>query len=116
MIDAVPVSLSANEQAENAWAAVWRVIAELEGVSVEEKKSCLHVCAGGGAFLGVHPRKNGVRLNIVLDRTLEGPRVARSEAVSKRRFHNEVDLAAGDQVDGELAGWISEAHRFRISG
>lgn len=116
MIDAVPVSFSANEQAENAWAAVWRVIAELEGVSVEEKKSCLHVCAGGGAFLGVHPRKNGVRLNIVLNRPLEGPRVAKSEAVSKRRFHNEVDLAAGDPVDDELASWIAESYRLRTPG
>jgi hypothetical protein len=81
---------------------------------IEEKKSCLHVIAGKAAFLGVHPRKGGLRLNIVLARPLQGARVVKAEQVSRARYHNEVDVAAND-FDAELLGWISEAYELQTT-
>jgi hypothetical protein len=83
-------------------------------VTIREKGTCLHVDAAGAAFLGVHPRKSGVRLTIVLDRRLESERIVKCEAVSKTRYHNEVDFLAGDLIDTELRLWIEEAYKLRF--
>ena len=64
--------------------------------------------------MGVHPRKNGLRLTIPLARGLPEDRIVKCEQVSARRFHNEVDLLAG-QMDPELGHWIAEAHSLKTS-
>lgn len=98
------------EEAGEAYAGLIPLLESLGGYVVEEKKTSLHITNGKVAFLGVHPRKNGIRLNIVLARALEGSRVAKTERVSANRFHNEVDLVAGAPLDEELSGWIREAY------
>ncbi len=90
-------------------------VQSLGEIEVQEKKTSLHVVAGRAAFLGVHPRKNGVRVNIVLARGLEGERIVKSEQVSKTRFHNELDLESGAPIDRELASWIKEAFRLQTN-
>jgi hypothetical protein len=97
-----------------ASAAVWeRLVGELDGLGalgVEEKKTSVHVTNARAAFLGVHPRKQGLRLNIVLATPLEGARVVKSERVSANRFHNEVDVKDPAEIDAELLGWIRQAY------
>ena len=87
---------------------------ELGDVSVSEKKTCLHVDAAGAAFLGVHPRKTGLRLTIPLDRALNSERIVKCDAASKTRFHNDVDLVEGVALDAELKGWIEDAYKLRL--
>jgi hypothetical protein len=87
-----------------------RELAEIGEYRVEEKKTSLHVVAGRAAFLGIHPRREGLRLNVVLDRELEGPRVVKCEKVSSKSFHNEVDVKSEGQFDDELRGWLREAY------
>src|ERR1700719_4637514 len=73
------------------------------GPIVEEtKKTSAHIVAGKGAFLGVHPRANGLLVNIVLDHRLSSSRVAKSEQVSKSRFHNEVTVLSQADFDEEF--------------
>ena len=45
-----------------------------------------------------------------MDRPLQGERVAKSEQVSKNRYHNEVKITSPDEVDAELIGWLKEAY------
>lgn len=105
--------------ARPASAAVYRLLLpmldELGEYRVEEKKVSLHVLAGRAAFLGVHPRKDGLRLNVVLSRPLEGDRIVKSEKVSAKVFHNEIDVCRPEDFDAELIGWLSEAYS-RVSG
>jgi hypothetical protein len=75
----------------------------------EPKKTSIHLVTTSG-FAGVHPRKSFLYLNLRLDRALHGDRIARSEQVSKNRYHNEVKLFAPDQIDTELVGWLTEAY------
>ena len=109
-----PSALSKNANASTAWLRLWPYLSELGDVSISEKSTCVHVDSAGAAFLGVHPRKSGVRLTIVLDHALEGDRIVKCEAVSKSRYHNEVDFLAADPVDAELMSWIEEAHNLRL--
>jgi hypothetical protein len=90
-------------------------LAELGDYEIEEKKTCLHAVAGSGAFLGIHPRKDGLRLTLAMSRRLDSPRVVKSEQASARRFHNELDLHADSEVDDELKGWIKEAYERSTS-
>lgn len=105
-----PELMTRNEAALGAYRQLWTAISGFEGVSIEEKKTSLHVVAGKAAFLGVHVRKAGIRLNIVLARRLDGARIVKAEQVSKSRFHNEVDLRPNGPLDDEVVGWIREAY------
>ena len=76
---------------------------------VEPKGTSLHIVRNR-AFLGVHYRKNGLLLNVVLDRELGSERARKQEQVSRNRYHNEILVEAPADLDDELVGWIREAH------
>lgn len=94
--------------------ALIAVVHRLGDVVVEPKKTSIHLTAGraGSAFAGVHPRKNGVLLNIRTDAPLAGPRVRQTEQVSKNRYHSELLLLDPAGVDDELRRWLDEAYRL----
>jgi hypothetical protein len=75
----------------------------------EPKKTSIHLVNASG-FAGVHPRKSFLYLNLRLDRPLQGQRIAKSEQVSKNRYHNEVKVISPDDVDVELVDWLKEAY------
>ena len=76
---------------------------------VAPKKTSLHLVNTSG-FAGIHPRKSFLYLNVRLDRPLQSERVAKSEQVSKNRYHNEIKMITPDEVDDELIGWLKEAY------
>ena len=94
-----------------------RLLKLLEGIgsfTVEPGKASFLI-RNGRAFLGVHPRRGALRVNVVLDRPLTAERVAKAEQVSRGRFHNEILLTRPDQVDAELGRWVAEARTLTIA-
>jgi hypothetical protein len=88
------------------------LIASLDAIGryeVEVKKTSLHI-THGRAFLGVHPRRDDLLLNIVTQEPLDGPRIKRSARLSANRFHNETIVTSTDDLDGELLGWLKSAY------
>lgn len=81
----------------------------LDGCEVQENASSFHV-AHGRAFLGIHPRRGGILVNIVLTRQLDSERIHRAERVSANRWHNEVILKDTAEIDAELLAWIYEGY------
>ena len=75
----------------------------------EPKKTSIHLMRSVG-FAGVHPRKSYLYLNIRTDYPVDSPRIAKSEQVSKNRFHNELKLTSPDEIDAELVGWLKDAY------
>jgi hypothetical protein len=112
---AMPLLFAANPAAAQAYETLATALGKIGPYTVEEKKTSLHIVAGRAAFLGVHPRKNGLRLNIVLSRELHSDRIVKLEQPSKTTFHNEIELRAGEDIDGELEAWIQEAYH-RVGG
>lgn len=110
VIEAVSALFKGNESSLAIWDRLSEAFSSLGLYSIEEKKTCLHVSANGRAFLGVHPRKNGVKLTIPLTRQLEESRVKKTERASANRWHNDVDVTSPEQVDAELISWIAEAY------
>lgn len=77
--------------------------------NIEVKKTSLHI-THGSAFLGIHPKKNWLDLNIVLNHELKDPLVRKNEQVSKFRWHNEVRLSRSTDIDPSLINAIQEAY------
>lgn len=87
---------------------------KLDEISIETKQTSLHVVRNGVDFLGIHPRKDGIRINIVLNYCPDSDRISKSEQVSKSRFHNEVDLTSEVRIDEQLTAWIHEAYELKV--
>lgn len=101
-IDGNPISSS-------IYGALLDKISALEGCELQENASSFHV-VHGRAFLGIHPRRGGILVNIVLTRELESARIHRAERVSANRWHNEVILKDPLEIDAELLTWIREGY------
>ena len=107
----VPALFANKPASAAAYLALLDALDALGEYTIEEKKTSLHVTAGKAAFLGVHPRKEGLRLNIVLARQLEGPRITKVEKPSAKVFHNELDVRASGDFDAQLRDWLREARK-----
>ena len=78
-------------------------------VDEQPKKTSIHLARAVG-FAGVQTRRNYLLLNIRSAQPIESPRVLKAEQVSKNRYHQEVKLAAINDVDDELLGWLRDAY------
>ena len=103
--------ITGNEPARSIYETLLERLKSIGPFEVEPKASSLHV-VHRRAFLGVHYRKDGLLLNIVLNRPLKTDRLKASEQVSRSRYHNEVLVATPRDIDRELVGWVKEAHRL----
>lgn len=86
---------------------------ELGAFEVEVKQSSLHI-TNGRAFLGIHPRKNALLINIVSDKPITSTRLKKTEKVSANRYHNELIVDDVTQIDNELMSWLSDAYALTI--
>lgn len=83
--------------------------------TVSPKKTSIHI-NGTRAFVGVHPRRAALLLNIVTDLRIISARVRKSEQVSAHRWHNEVLVTTGGDFDAELLSWIEHAYSLADPG
>ncbi|MGO4247916.1 DUF5655 domain-containing protein [Paenarthrobacter sp. RAF54_2] len=84
-------------------------LSALEGCELQENASSFHV-THGRAFLGIHPRRGGILVNVVLESELESDRVHRAERVSSNRWHNEVIVKDATEIDAEFLSWVRAAY------
>jgi hypothetical protein len=80
------------------------------GPVTEERGERSALLRNRGGFLGVHPRRDGLDLQIVTDHVIRSSRVTKVDRVSARRFHVHVRLVSEADVDGELVAWLREAY------
>src|SRR5437763_8759729 len=78
---------------------------ELGPVIVEPKQTSVHL-RSRAAFVGVHPRRGYLLLQIVTDEPIASERVVKVDRVSAKRVHNHVRLASTEELDDELMAWL----------
>lgn len=100
--------IAADPGADRVYRSLLLLLERLGTFSIEPGKASFLV-RNGRSFLGVHPRRGGLRVNIVLPRALTARRVDKVEQVSRSRFHNEVLLTMPDDLDAEFGRWVAEA-------
>ena len=104
---------SSEDNVQEIYKTLVEKLDSLKGINFEEKKTSIHVVTTQSAFLGIHPKKKFLDLNIVTDQPLDSKRIKKVEQVSARRFHNEVRLENPSQVDAELWQWITQAYQLK---
>jgi Domain of unknown function (DUF5655) len=102
-------SILRSPASQATFAKVISAVSKLGPFEVKEKKTSLHL-THGRAFAGVHPRANGIVLNLVFNAPLKNPRVHKSEQVSANRHHVEFKLEDPAEVDSQLVAWIKRAY------
>ncbi len=107
--------VASDPAADAVYQGLLHMLEEIGSFTIEPGKASFLV-RNGRAFLGVHPRRGALRVNIVLQRALTGKRVDKVEQVSRGRFHNEVVLAVPDDLDEEFGGWVAEAWALTETG
>ena len=63
-----------------------------------------------GGFVGVHPKRDGLDLQIVTDHVIRAARVGKVDRVSASRFHVHVRIASPEDIDTQLLGWLRDAY------
>ncbi len=66
----------------------------------------------GSAFAGVHPRKEYPIVTIKAEKPIRSPRIAKSEQVSRSRWHLDVKVSGSSEIDAELLQWLKTAYEL----
>ena len=87
------------------------VLAHLEslGPMIVEPVSVGIFIKSEGSFVELRPQSKWVRLSFPLARRVSSPRMSRKPVGSGRKIFHFVNLSRPDEVDDELAGWLTES-------
>jgi hypothetical protein len=108
------LSLFANSAplVQEIYQCITAALHEIGPFTEEPKKTSIHLVRKSG-FGGIHPRKHFLILTLRLARALEEePRLAKTEQVSRNRYHNEIKLEQPDEVDDRVKSWLREAYEL----
>ncbi len=75
----------------------------------EQKKSSIHV-TNGRAFIGLHPKKSYLGVNIVLSRPKASPAADKVEQVSANRFHHFYKITNTKEMNKSFVLLLKEAY------
>ena len=76
---------------------------------IHPKKTSIHLHHEAD-FLGIHPKKKWLDINIVLDHPIEDPRLVRTDHPSKNRWHNYLRLSEAEEIDARLVAYLRDAY------
>ena len=62
------------------------------------------------SFAEVRPMKSALRVEFLLSRSLDDPRVVKTVAMSANRIAIFVDVRSPDEIDAQLLAWLTEAY------
>jgi hypothetical protein len=77
----------------------------------EQKKESVHVLRER-AFLGIHPKKSYLGLNLVLNHDKTSPPADKVEQVSANRYHHCFKITETKQLSGAFGKLLKEAYDF----
>lgn len=78
-------------------------------VIIEPKKTSIHL-KSTSAFGGVHPKKNWLDFNLVIDHPLQSNHIIKVEQASKNRFHNYFRFNSIDDIDDDFIVLLRESY------
>ena len=77
--------------------------------TTEQKKNSVHVVRER-AFVGVHPKKSYLGVNVVLDRSKASPPASKVDRVSANRFHHYYKITSKQQLGSSFIELLKEAY------
>ena len=86
-----------------------KVLDSVGPYKTEQKRTSIHVVRER-AFLGIHPKKSYLGVNIVLDHADAIPPAAKTDRVSANRFHHYYKVTSKQQIRGSFVKLLKEAY------
>lgn len=80
-------------------------------VAEDPKKTSIHL-VNRSALGGVSTRKDYILLQFKTDYPIASPRLSKTEQVSRNRYHHTLKVESLAALDGEVQGWLADAHRL----
>ena len=77
--------------------------------NVERKKSSIHITRER-AFIGLHPKKSYLGVNIVLDHAEASPAASKVEKISAKRFHHYYKITSRKELNKSFSRLLREAY------
>ena len=90
---------------------IMKILESLGPVSVEPKKTCIHLVRRT-ALAGITVRKDFVILEFKTDYPIESPALAKTEQISRNRFHHTLKVTSPDSLTKEVHGWLHDAYEL----
>jgi hypothetical protein len=75
----------------------------------EQKKDSVHIVRER-AFVGIHPKKSYLRINVVLNRPQASPPASKVEKVSASRFHHYYKITSKKELNKAFARVLKDAY------
>lgn len=75
----------------------------------EQKKDSIHIVRDR-AFIGIHPKKGYLGVNVVLNRPNASPVADKVEQVSANRFHHYYKLTSKQELNKSFARLLKDAY------
>ena len=75
----------------------------------EQKKNSIHIVRER-AFVGIHPKKSYLGVNVVLNRSKASPPATKVEQVSTKRFHHYYRITSKQELNKSFARLLKEAY------
>ena len=93
--------------------AVLQVSRRFGGVTVEPKKTSIHLVART-AFAGVATRQTKLVLTIKSPVEVRNKRIGKCERLSANRWHFEIHLTKPADVDTDVEAWLRRAYEISV--
>ena len=77
--------------------------------TTEQKKNSIHVVRER-AFVGVHPKKSYLGVNVVLNRSKALPPASKVDQISANRFHHYYKITSKQQLGSSFTELLKEAY------
>jgi len=110
-------ALTANlsEDLREAWERVRETAAEFGEQRIYASHSSI-MFSRKSCYFFVRPKKSFLEVCVFLGRPLKAPQVRRSEASSKSKFANLIQIRHRDEVEAPIAEWLREAYEYSGRG
>jgi len=97
------------EPVEDLQKELMKLLDSLGIYKTEQKKNSIHVVRDR-AFVGIHPKKSYLGVNVVLDRSNATPPATKVDRVSANRFHHYYKITSRHQLNKSFAQLLKEAY------
>ncbi|MGI1767730.1 DUF5655 domain-containing protein [Streptococcus uberis] len=109
MSDYQPLLVNKEKTVSELLETILSILEQFGPYQIEVKNTSLHLVKEK-AFLGVHPKKKWLDLNIVSNQAIEHPLITKNEQVSKNRWHNNLRLSSVEEVDDTVKNLLQAAY------
>jgi len=97
------------ESTESLQNVLMKLLDSIGIYKAEQKKDSIHIVRGR-AFVGIHPKKSYLGVNVVLNRADASPSADKVEKISANRYHHFYKITGEKELSQQFVKLLREAY------